>query len=149
MVLHVARALHRRWVDVTLELLEDLVVALAHDVAEHVQAAAVSHAQYRTVHSCIGGTGENGVKNWNCGLCAIKAETLGSYIFCGQETFECFGSVQTLEYTALVDSEIENSMAFNALLNPALFVGGVNVHVLNTNGAAICVAQHTEQIAKC
>ena len=147
-ILHVARALHRRWVDVALELLEDLVVALAHDIAEHVQTTAVSHAQYRTVHTCIGGTGEDGVENWNCRLCPIEAETLGSYVLCGQETLECFGSVQTLEYTALVDSEIENSVTFNALLNPALFIGGVNVHVLNANGAAICVAQNTKQIAK-
>ena len=40
-------------------------------------------------------------------------------------------------------------MTFNALLNPALFIGGVNVHVLNADGAAICVAQYTEQITQC
>ena len=144
MILHVARALHRRWVDITLELLEDLVVALAHDIAEHVQTTAVSHTQYRSVHSCVGSTGEDGVENWNCRLCAIEAETLCSYIFCSQETLKCFCSIQTLKHSTLVDGEIENSMSFNALLYPALFVGGVNVHVFNADGAAICVTQHAK-----
>ena len=148
-ILHVARSLHRRWVDVALELLENLVITLAHDVAEHVQTTTVSHTQHGTVHSCIGCAGEDGVKNWNCRLCAIEAEALCSNVFCAQETLKSFGCIQTLEHTALVDREIENSMTFNALLDPALFIGGMNVHVLNADGAAICVAQHSEQIAQC
>ena len=148
MILHVARTLHRRWVDVALKLLEDLVVALAHDVAEHVQASAVSHTEHRAMHSCICCAGENGVKNWNCRLGAIETKSLCSYIFCAQETFECFCSIKTFEHSALVDREIENSVTFNALLDPALFVGGVNVHVLDANGAAIRIAQHTKQVAK-
>ena len=48
-VLHVAGALHRAGVDVALELLEDLVVALADDVGEHVEPAAVGHAEHRRV----------------------------------------------------------------------------------------------------
>ncbi len=43
-VLDVARTLHRAGVDVALELLEQLAVALAHDVDEHVEAAPVGHA---------------------------------------------------------------------------------------------------------
>src|SRR3546814_14633463 len=42
-VLHVAGALHRGGVDLALELLEVLVVALAHWVCAHVEATAVGH----------------------------------------------------------------------------------------------------------
>ena len=40
-------------------------------------------------------------------------------------------------------------MALDALLNPALLVGVLNVHVLHTDGAAVRVSQHAQQIAKC
>src|SRR3546814_20532241 len=53
-VLHVAGALHRVGVDLALELLEDLVVALAHDVCEHVEAPAVGHADHRAVEVVVG-----------------------------------------------------------------------------------------------
>ena len=48
-VLHVAGALDGVGVDVALELPEDLVVALAHDVGEHVEPAAVGHAEHHAV----------------------------------------------------------------------------------------------------
>ena len=65
MILHVARALHRRWVDIALELFKDLVVALAHHIAKHVEAAAVSHAQHCAVHLRIGCARQDGVENWD------------------------------------------------------------------------------------
>ena len=58
-VLHVAGALHRRRVDVALELLEDLVVALADHVGEHVEPAAVGHADARSVEARVGGQRED------------------------------------------------------------------------------------------
>ena len=45
-VLDVAGALHRVGVDVALELGEDRLVALAHDVRQHVEPAAVGHAEH-------------------------------------------------------------------------------------------------------
>ena len=45
-VLHVARALDGRGVEGALELLEHLVVVLAHDVGEHVEPPAVGHAHH-------------------------------------------------------------------------------------------------------
>ena len=45
-VLHVTGALDRARVDVALELAEDLRVALADDVGEHVEPAAVGHARW-------------------------------------------------------------------------------------------------------
>ena len=64
-ILHVARALHRRWVDIALELFKDLVVALAHHIAEHVEAAAVCHAQHCAMHLRIGCARQDGVEDWN------------------------------------------------------------------------------------
>ena len=53
-VLHVARALDGVGVDVALELPEDLVVALADDVGQHVEPAAVGHAEHSAVEPVVG-----------------------------------------------------------------------------------------------
>ncbi len=45
-VLDVAGALHRVGIEIALELTEDGVVALAHDVGQHVEPAAVGHPQH-------------------------------------------------------------------------------------------------------
>ena len=39
-------------------------------------------------------------------------------------------------------------MALDALLNPALLVGVLNVHVLDTNRSTVRIAQHFQQIAE-
>jgi hypothetical protein len=53
-VLHVAGALHGARVDVALELAEDLGVALAQDVGQHVEPAAVRHADGDLVEAVVG-----------------------------------------------------------------------------------------------
>ena len=54
-VFHVAGALHGARVDVALELAEDLAVALADDVGQHVQPASVGHPDADLVELGLGG----------------------------------------------------------------------------------------------
>ena len=61
-VLDVARALDRIGVDVALELVEELLVALPDDVDQHVQPTAVGHAEHGRVHVRVGGLGQHGVE---------------------------------------------------------------------------------------
>ena len=148
-ILHVAGTLHRARVDVALELVEDLVVALAHDVAEHVQTTTVCHAEHRAVHLGVCCRREDGVEDRDRGLCAFETEALGADVLGGEEALEGFCCVQSLEDAALVDGVVAHTVTLDALLNPALFLGRVDVHVLDTDRAAVGVAQVTEDLAEC
>ena len=75
-VLHVAGALHRPRVDVALELAEDLAVALADDVGQHVEPAAVGHPDGDLVEAGLGGRLADLVDQRDRGLAALEAEPL-------------------------------------------------------------------------
>ena len=71
-VLDVARALRAARVDVALELVEDLRVGLADDVGEHVEPAAVRHADDDLVEPVVGGLGERRVEQRDDRLGALR-----------------------------------------------------------------------------
>ena len=68
MVLDVTGAVRLRRVEVALELAEDLRVRLADDVGQHVEPAAVRHADDHLVEPVFGGLVEHGVHHRNDGL---------------------------------------------------------------------------------
>ena len=147
-VLHVAGALDRRRVDVALELPEDLVVALAHDVGQHVEPAAVGHAEDRAVEPAVGGRRQHLVEDGDRGLRALEPEALGADVLRGQEPLERLGRVQPLEEVAqLVRAELDLD-PLDLGLDPALLVGVLDVHVLDADRAAVRVAEHAEQVAE-
>ena len=100
-VLDVAGALHRRRVDVALELAEDRVVALAHDVGQHVEPAAVGHADDGRVEPGVGGRGEDLVEDRDRRLGALEAEPLRADVLRGEELLERLGGVEALEDAVL------------------------------------------------
>src|SRR3712207_9564416 len=75
-VLDVAGALDGAGVDVALELAEDLGVALAEDVGQHVQPAAVRHADRDLVQTVLGAGDEHLVQQRDDRLAALEAEPL-------------------------------------------------------------------------
>ena len=101
-VLHVARALGRLRVDAALELLEHLVVALADDVGEHVEAAAVRHAHDDAVEVVVGRRLEDGVEDRDRRLGALEAEALLADVLGAEERLERLGGVELGEDVALV-----------------------------------------------
>ena len=62
MVLDVPRSLHARGVQVALEFPEKLLVALSHDVYEHIETPTVGHAHDSVAMAEIGGIAEQGVQ---------------------------------------------------------------------------------------
>ena len=101
-VLHVAGALHRVGVDLALELLEELVVALADDVGEHVEPPAVRHADDGAVEVGVGGRLEDGVEDRDGRLGALEPEPLLAHVLGGEELLERLRRVEALEDVALV-----------------------------------------------
>ncbi len=93
-VLHVAGALHRARVLRALELAEDLAVGLARDVGEHVQAAAVRHADGDLVEAGLGGALQDLVEQGDGRLAALEAEPLLADVLGLQEGLERLGLVE-------------------------------------------------------
>ena len=86
-----------RRVDVTLELLEDLVVALADHVGQHAEPAAVGHAERRRIEPGVGGHRQDLIEDRDRRLRAFETEALGADVLGGQELLERLGGVEPLD----------------------------------------------------
>ncbi len=147
-VLHVAGALHALRVELALELLEDLAVALARDVGQHVEAAAVRHADADLVEPALGGARQDGVEQRDDRLAALEREPLLADVLGLQEGLERLGRVQLAQDAQLVLARGAGVARLEPLLEP-LALGGVgDVHVLDADGAAVRVAQQAEDVAQ-
>ena len=147
-VLDVAGALDRRRIDVALELGEDRLVALAHDVGQHVESAPVRHAEHGGVEARVGGVRQDLVEHGNRRLGTFDAEALRADVLGGEELLERLGGVQPLEDAVLALLRVLLDATLELLLDPLLLVGVLDVHVLDADRAAVGVAQHTEEVAE-
>ena len=66
----------------------------------------------------------------------------------GEELLERLGGVEPLEDVALVVGGELGRDALDLLLDPALLLGILDVHVLDADRAAVGVAQHVEDVAE-
>ena len=147
-VLHVAGALDRARVDVALELAEDLAVLLADDVGEHVEPAAVGHADADLVETGLGGRLADLVDQRDGGLAALEAEALLPDELGLQEGLERLGLVELEQDAQLLLAGRLHVRLLDALLDPLALVGIHDVHVLDAGGAAVGVAQDAEDVAQ-
>ena len=147
-VLHVAGALHGARVDVALELAEDLAVGLADDVGEHVEPAAVRHADGDLVEAGLGGRLADLVDQRDRGLAALEAEPLLADELGLQERLERLGLVELEQDPQLLLAGRLLVRLLDALLDPAALLGVLDVHVLDADGAAVRVAQDAEDVAQ-
>ena len=91
---------------------------------------------------------EHGVEDRDGRLGALEAEALLADVLGGEELLERLGRVELGEDVALVlDGELVVA-ALDLLLDPALLVELLDVHVLDADGAAVRVAQHAEDVAE-
>ena len=133
---------------VALELVEDLGVGLAGDVGEHVEAAAVGHADDDLVEAVVGCGVEQAVQGHDEGLPSLEAEALLAHVLGLQEGLEGLGLLQLGEDpTALLVGDVL-PVALEALLPPGALGRVLDVHVLHAHGAAVGVAQHLEDLAQ-
>ena len=147
-VLHVAGALHGARVDVALELAEDLAVALADDVGQHVEPAAVRHADGDLVEAVSAAASQISSSSGIVGLAALEAEPLLPDELGLQEGLERLGLVELAQDPQLLLAGRLGVRPLDALLDPAALLGVLDVHVLDADGAAVGVAQHAEDVAQ-
>ena len=147
-VLDVAGALDGAGVDVALELAEDLAGTLAGDVDQHVEAAAVGHADADLVELVGRGGLADLVEERDRGLAALEAETLLADELGLQERLEGLGLVELLQDAQLLLARRLGVRTLDALLEPGALVGLLDVHVLEADRAGVGVAQDAEDLAQ-
>ena len=146
-VLHVTGALDGPRVDVALELAEDLGVALADDVGQHVQPAAVRHADADLLQAGVGGLLADLVQQGDGGLAALQGEALLTDELGLQERLEDLGLVQLVQDPQVLLAGERLVRALDPVLDPLALGRLLDVHVLDADGAAVGVAQDAEDLA--
>ena len=94
MILDVARALERGEVVGALELREQLLRRLAEHVHEHVEAAAMRHADHELLHAALAGPLDQIVENRNQRLAAFEREALLAHVARIQVALDALGARQ-------------------------------------------------------
>src|SRR5579863_5091956 len=119
MVLDVPGTLNSGRVEVALELAEQLLIALAHNVYEDVQAAAVRHAHYGVLVTLVGRTLQQRVQKRDGRLGSFQTEALLADVLRLQEPLECLGRVQLgKDVAVLLRLEVRRG-PLDALLDPS------------------------------
>ena len=147
-VLDVAGALHGARVDVALELAEDRTGALAGDVDQHVEAAAVGHADADLLEAVAGGLLADLVEQRDRGLATLEAEALLADELGLQERLERLGLVELGQDAELLLARRLGVAALEALLEPATLGRVLDVHVLGADRARVRVAQDAEDLTQ-
>ena len=119
MILHIARTFDIVGLGAAaLEFVEQLAIGLAHHIDQHVQAAAMRHAQHDLVHAQLAAALDDLLQRRDGGLGAVQAEALGADEL-GGELLEVFGLDQLVEDRLLAfGGEVDRLSAFDALLQP-------------------------------
>jgi hypothetical protein len=104
-------------------------------------------ADDRSGHVGVGCLLEDGVEDRNRALGAVDAEPLLAHVLGGEEALERLRRVQpTEDVELLVDRQLVGD-ALDLLLDPALLVRLLDVHVLDADRAAVRVAEDAEDVA--
>ena len=140
MVFHIARAMHVIGIGrAAFEFGEDLGVGLLDHIHEHVEPAAMGHADGDLIGAELGGGFDDRLHGGDGGFAAFKAESLGADIFAGAEGLEALGLGQLGEDLLFFGRGIEAvpGRALDALLDPAFLAGILDMHEFNADRAAI------------
>ncbi len=147
-VLHVTRTVGLRRVQVALELAEDLRVRLADDVGEHVQAAAVRHADDDLGEAVLGALVDDRVHHRDDRLGTLEREALLTDVLGLQEGLEGLRRVQLAQDVLLLADRGLDVLDLHTFLQPLLLFRFQDVGVLHTDVPAIRVAQDGQHIAQ-
>ena len=132
-----------------LELVEDGAVRLGHDLRQHVEPAAVRHADDDLAHAERAAALDDLLQRRDHRFAAVEAEALGAGEFQVAEFFKAFGFDQLVEDGALAFAGERDLLVrpFDALLDPA-FLGAVgDVQKFDAERLAIGAPQDGDDLA--
>src|SRR6516165_3798908 len=150
MILHVARALGARRVELALEFRKDLSDVLAHHVGQEIQAAAVSHPDDDLVNLIGGGALKDLFHDRQSAFGSFQGKTLLADEARVQKVLKLFGGDQVAQ-NAEAGLPLERPVVrlrLHASLQPALLLWHLDVHVLAANLAAVGLAERFEDLTQ-
>ena len=149
-VLHIAVALDPVGQGRTLELGEDHLVGLAHDVGEHAQPAAVRHAQDHLFDADPGRALDERVEHRDQGLAALEREAFLSGELDVQELLETLRLDEFGEDALAIGGREGRCVArgLHALLEPGALLGVADPGVLDTHRPAVGLAQRGDEFGE-
>ncbi len=140
MIFDVARPLHvERIGAAALELVEDLAIGFGQHVGQHVEPAAMGHAEHDLAHPHLAAALDNLLQGRDHRFAAVEAEALGAEKPQGAELLEPlrFDQLGKNRFLA-VESEMDVLVRpFDAALQPVLLFGVVDVEEFVADPAAI------------
>ena len=133
-----------------LEFMEQRAVRLAHHLRQHVEAAAVRHADHDFLYAEIAAALDDLLERRDQQLAAIEAEALGAGEFDVAEFFEPFRLDQLLQNRAAAFLGETDLLvrSLDALLDPRLLRAVRDVHELDAERLAVGAAADRDDLAQ-
>ena len=122
-----------------LELVEQHAVRLCHHLREHVEPAAMRHAEHDLLHAEIAAALDDLLERRDQRFAAVEAEALGAGELHVAELLEAFGLDELVEDGALALARERDLLVgpLDALLDPGLLFRVRDVHELEAEGLAV------------
>ncbi len=149
-IFDVARHLTPVHVHPALELVEDVGGRLAEDVGEHVQPAAMGHADHHLLLPLAAGTLNQLVQQRDERVAALQGEAFLADVALVQIFLDPLGGGQQRQQPAAV-RRIQlrrGPIAFKPFLDPALLLGVGDVHVFRADPTAVGLLQHGDDVTQ-
>ena len=151
MVFDVARAVNVFGVaGIALELGEDRGVGLAHEIGQHVEPAAVRHAEHKLLDPLLGPNAQDRLERRHQQLGPLDPEPLGAGIAPVEKPLERLRGGQNLQFLFFrrVGQARPRVAVLEPPLNPLPLGEHLDMHVLDTDAPAIDLAQQTDDLAQ-
>ena len=132
------------------EFVENGLRGFAHGVYQHVQAAAVRHADYDFLHAFFGGGADQVVQRGHGAFAAFEREALLTHIAGVQIALHGFGGGDFFEDAAFgFGVKLRaGAVGFQTFLQPFALGGVGNVHVFQRQGAAVDLFQMADDFGQ-
>ncbi len=149
-VLHVAGRSVLVVLELAFELVEQLARVLAEGVDQHVQTAAVGHADHHVLDAILAGAADDGVHHRDQRVAAFQREALLADVLGVQVALQAFGRGQALQGAALGVSVqlVVAAGCFQLLVDPLALLDLGDVHELRTDRAGVGRLQACQQVAQ-
>ena len=151
MIFDVAGALDRVGIGrAALEFMEQRAMRLAHHLGQHVEAAAMRHADHDLLHAEIAAALDDLLQRRNQRFAAVEAEALGAGEFEVAEFLEAFGLDQLHQdrAPALAGEADLLVRTLDALLDPGLLRAVRDVHELDAERLAVGALADRDDLAQ-
>ena len=137
-------------IELAFEFIEQFARRFAERVDQHVEAAAMGHAQHHILDAIAAGAADHHVEHRDQCVAAFQRETLLADVLGVQVALEAFGRGQTFQNAALVliaAFEIAAGV-FKAFIHPTTLFDVGDMHEFGTNAAGVRRFEQADEVAQ-